>query len=171
MTKSELIEKLSEANGILTRKDSEQIISIVFDAMADDSWRVRKEAVDLFVASAPDDNSIMAIAEQLHNEDNAGLRNSAAEVLIRLETRAAPALMQLVRDADAGVRKFAIDVMGTIGSTLFLPDLLLSLKDPDENVAAAAAELAEEQVERHADHVIATLFCDISSHYSQGQDD
>ena len=35
MTKSELIEKLSEANGILTRKDSEQIISIVFDAMAD----------------------------------------------------------------------------------------------------------------------------------------
>jgi integration host factor beta subunit len=35
MTKSELIEKLSEANGILTRKDSEQIVSIVFDAMAD----------------------------------------------------------------------------------------------------------------------------------------
>ena len=35
MTKSELIEKLSEANGILTRKDSEQIISIVFDAMTD----------------------------------------------------------------------------------------------------------------------------------------
>jgi integration host factor subunit beta len=35
MTKSELIEKLSEANGILTRKDSEQIIGIVFDAMAD----------------------------------------------------------------------------------------------------------------------------------------
>ncbi len=35
MTKSELIEKLSEANGILSRKDSEQIIGIVFDAMAD----------------------------------------------------------------------------------------------------------------------------------------
>jgi integration host factor subunit beta len=35
MTKSELIEKLSEANGVLSRKDSEQIIGIVFDAMAD----------------------------------------------------------------------------------------------------------------------------------------
>ena len=35
MTKSELIERLSEANGILTRKDSEQIIGIVFDAMTD----------------------------------------------------------------------------------------------------------------------------------------
>ena len=35
MTKSELVDKLVEANGILTRKESETIISIVFDAMSD----------------------------------------------------------------------------------------------------------------------------------------
>lgn len=35
MTKSELIDKLVEANSLLTRKESEAIISIVFDSMSD----------------------------------------------------------------------------------------------------------------------------------------
>ncbi|WP_243372916.1 integration host factor subunit beta [Geotalea sp. SG265] len=35
MTKSELIDKLVEANGLLSRKESEAIISIVFDSMSD----------------------------------------------------------------------------------------------------------------------------------------
>ncbi|GAB7027553.1 integration host factor subunit beta [Geotalea toluenoxydans] len=35
MTKSELIDKLVEANSVLSRKESEAIISIVFDSMSD----------------------------------------------------------------------------------------------------------------------------------------
>lgn len=35
MTKSELVDKLVEVNGILSRKESEAIISIVFDSMCD----------------------------------------------------------------------------------------------------------------------------------------
>ena len=35
MTKSELVDKLVETNGILTRKESEAIISIVFDSMSE----------------------------------------------------------------------------------------------------------------------------------------
>jgi integration host factor beta subunit len=35
MTKSELVEKVVEANGILTRKESEMVINIVFDSMVD----------------------------------------------------------------------------------------------------------------------------------------
>lgn len=35
MTKSELVEKIVEANGILTRKESELVVSIVFDSMSE----------------------------------------------------------------------------------------------------------------------------------------
>lgn len=35
MTKSELVDKLVEVNSILTRKESEAIISIVFDSMCE----------------------------------------------------------------------------------------------------------------------------------------
>jgi integration host factor subunit beta len=35
MTKSELVEKIMEANGLLSRKDSEQVVNIIFDAMTE----------------------------------------------------------------------------------------------------------------------------------------
>jgi integration host factor subunit beta len=35
MTKSELVDKIVEANGILTRKESELVVNIVFDSMSE----------------------------------------------------------------------------------------------------------------------------------------
>ena len=35
MTKSELIEKIAETNGFLNRKESEQVVNIIFDSMSD----------------------------------------------------------------------------------------------------------------------------------------
>ena len=35
MTKSELVDRIVEANGVLTRKESEMVVNIVFDAMSD----------------------------------------------------------------------------------------------------------------------------------------
>jgi integration host factor subunit beta len=35
MTKSELVDKIVEANGVLTRKESEMVVNIVFDSMGD----------------------------------------------------------------------------------------------------------------------------------------
>lgn len=113
---------------------------LLFMAMADESWRVRKESVDVFVATEPDEGSIMELLELLRNDENAGLRNSAAEALIKLRTRAASPLVRQLKDSDADVRKFVIDVMGSIGDTLFLPALLEALSDPDVNVSSAAAE-------------------------------
>lgn len=34
MTKSELVEKIMESNGFLNRKDSELVVNIIFDSMA-----------------------------------------------------------------------------------------------------------------------------------------
>jgi HEAT repeat protein len=114
--------------------------NLLFTSMGDESWRVRKEAVEVFVASDPDEAKIASLLELLRCEDNAGLRNSAAEAVTKLGTRASWPLINLVTDSDADVRKFVIDVMGSINNTAFIPTLLKALKDPDLNVAAAAAE-------------------------------
>jgi HEAT repeat protein len=113
---------------------------IIFMAMGDPSWRVRKEAVEVLVRSTPDRSSLEALLQLLRSEDNAGLRNSAAEAVIRLGTSAAEALIVMVTDADADVRKFIIDVMGAIGDRLFVPALVRALNDSEVNVASAAAE-------------------------------
>lgn len=113
---------------------------LLFATMGDESWRVRKEAVDVFVSESPDESAIEELLELFRSQDNAGLRNSAAEAVARIGARAATALIRLLKDDDEDVRKFVIDVMGIIGSPEFVPPLLSSLGDSDVNVAAAAAE-------------------------------
>lgn len=124
----------------LSGMELQQTCSLLFNFMGDGSWRVRKEAVEIFVSSDPDENMIGDLLELLRSEDNAGLRNSAAEAVIRLGERATAPLIRLVHDADADVRKFVIDVMGNISVSAFIPPLLSALHDSDVNVAAAAAE-------------------------------
>ena len=114
--------------------------AILFAAMGDESWRVRKEAVECYVFLNPDLISIERLLNLLCNEDNAGLRNSAAEAVIRLGSASASPLMKMVQDQDADVRKFVIDVMGAIGDPIFVPALLQALDDTEVNVASAAAE-------------------------------
>lgn len=113
---------------------------LLFRAMADESWRVRKEAVEVFVSSDPAKNMVDDLLELLRCEDNAGLRNSAAEAVARLGAKAVTPLIALAHDADADVRKFVLDAMGSINSLDFVQPLLSALTDADVNVAAAAAE-------------------------------
>ena len=114
--------------------------AIIFNAMGDESWRVRKEAVECYVHSKPDLSSVEQLLNLLRNGDNAGLRNSAAEAVIRLGAASESPLIKMAQDQDADVRKFVIDVMGAIGDPVFVPALLQALNDPEVNVASAAAE-------------------------------
>ena len=71
--------------------------SLLFNSMGDESWRVRKEAVEVFVSSDPAEPSITSLLELLRCEDNAGLRNSAAEAVSRLGERASGPLIKIGR--------------------------------------------------------------------------
>lgn len=113
---------------------------LLLQAMGDESWRVRKESVEVFVASSPKELHISALLDLFHSEDNAGQRNSAAEAVTRLGTVALTALIDKLNDPDADVRKFVIDVMGNIHCSECVMPLLSSLDDEDLNVASAAAE-------------------------------
>ncbi|WP_282003130.1 HEAT repeat domain-containing protein [Geotalea uraniireducens] len=112
----------------------------LFAAMGDSSWRVRKEAVNVLVGMSPDEATIDAIVSLLAAPDNAGLRNSAVEALERLGEQATTSLLHTITDRDHDVRKFVIDILGTIGDRTCLPALIAALADPDANVSAAAAE-------------------------------
>lgn len=109
-------------------------------ALGDESWRVRKEAVDLILSVSPGDELARELVQLLTSHGNAGLRNSVVEVLQAVGERALPHLVEHLSHEDAGVRKFIVDIMGGIKSPSILPQLATALGDNDSNVAAAAAE-------------------------------
>ena len=117
-----------------------EVKSSILAALGDASWRVRKEAVDVLLARAVDEETIGALVAMLGANENAGLRNSAGEALERLGSRAVAALSQHIGDVDHDVRKFVVDILGSIGDVAAVPFLITALDDSDPNVCAAAAE-------------------------------
>ena len=120
--------------------DPEKILAPLFQAFGDPSWRVRKEAIDLYLRMPVSRELIGEIIELLHAEENAGLRNAAVELLVRLDRDAVPMLLENIGCPDRDVRKFIVDILGEIGDPQAVPALMEALQDPDNNVLAAAAE-------------------------------
>ncbi|HEY6839177.1 MAG TPA: HEAT repeat domain-containing protein, partial [Geobacteraceae bacterium] len=118
----------------------EQVKDALFSAMGDESWRVRKEAVDTLLAIPFTPDIAEALIQMLRSQDNAGMRNSAVETLERLGGIALPTLSSYIDDDDQDVRKFVIDIMGVVCDPDTVPLLIKALSDPDPNVCAAAAE-------------------------------
>ncbi|MRR33385.1 HEAT repeat domain-containing protein [bacterium] len=113
---------------------------LLMRAMGDESWRVRKEAVEIFLASPVAGQYAEQLFELLRSPDNAGLRNSSVEALVRLGKASIPVLSAHADDKDCDVRKFVVDILGGIGDVSSLPLLIAALDDADPNVRAAAAE-------------------------------
>ncbi len=118
----------------------EKSSELLFLAMGDASWRVRKEAVEVFLTAVDTEHFIGRLFNLLRSQDNAGLRNSAAEALIRLGKRSLAELEAHAQDSDSDVRKFVVDILGAIGDHSAVKLLVHSLDDSDPNVAMAAAE-------------------------------
>jgi HEAT repeat protein len=108
--------------------------------LGDESWRVRKEATELFLALPHAPCLVGEVIELLHSEDNAGLRNAAVEILMRIGSPALPFLVEELSCNDHDVRKFALDILGAIGDPSCFAAMQKALHDDDANVRAAAAE-------------------------------
>lgn len=113
---------------------------LLWSALGDTSWRVRKEAVEVLVAARPGPDDVNALIDLLRSEDNAGLRNATSELLVRLGKRTVPILMTHLHDQDHDLRKLVVDTLAAIGDRSAVPGLVTALDDSDVNVAAAAAE-------------------------------
>lgn len=124
----------------LARSGFESELGLVCQSLGDESWRVRKEAVNLFLASPRAAELAGEVIELLHSQDNAGLRNAAVDILVQLGGQVLPLLQEEMACADHDVRKFVLDIMGDIGEPGCIQAMLPALSDPDKNVRAAAAE-------------------------------
>jgi len=128
------------AVSMLSGRPLSEIRGEVVRAMADPNWRVRKEAVEVFLAADVTVQDMEELVGLLADEINAGLRNAASEVLERLGTRAIPVLLNHLPESDPDTRKFIVDILGAIGDPSTIPLLLDLMRDRDPNVASASVE-------------------------------
>jgi HEAT repeat protein len=119
---------------------AEEVLDLVFQGFGDASWRVRKEAADLFLRLPVSRELVGEIIELLHAEENAGLRNAAVDILVRMGSDAMPMLLDQANCPDHDVRKFIVDILGEIADQRAIPRLMAALADEDGNVRASAAE-------------------------------
>jgi len=141
-----------------------EAVPLLFRAMADKDWRVRKAAVEALVA-IEGEHVIAGLIESLKTEDNAGARNSAIEGLVQIGVPALEALLPVLTIPDPDVRKFVADILGDIRDPRSVPALITRLvEDDDENIRVAAAEALGKIRDRRA--VDALLGC--LNRYDQG---
>lgn len=125
----------------LRRPPFPEVMELLFRAMGDESWRVRKEAVSVVLQAQPlPAEALEALINLLRASENAGLRNSAVESLERIGAPAVEQLCAHLEDPDHDLRKFIIDILGNIRSASCVPLLVRALDDDDMNVRVAAAE-------------------------------
>ncbi len=137
-TKNKEIE--SRRQNILAMKNRPDGLNYVLDSFKDESWRIRKTALNVLLEDFSPDSYIKNLIGLLYIEDNAGARNTAIEALIRLGKEAVPQLIDAFESGNHDVRKFIIDVLGFIGGQEVLPLLLRAIKDEDINVRASSVE-------------------------------
>lgn len=112
----------------------------LLEALKDADWRIRKAATDLLRSQFLPEDYIAGLLSLLAEENNAGARNSAIDLLITLGRPAIPYLLRAFETESRDVRKFVIDIIGEIPDKSSLPLLLSALRDDDDNVRASAVE-------------------------------
>ncbi|NOY40190.1 MAG: HEAT repeat domain-containing protein [Nitrospirae bacterium] len=137
-TKNKEIE--SRRQKILAMKNRPDALNYILDSFKNESWRIRKTALNVLLEGFNPDSYIKDLIGFLYIEDNAGARNTAIEALIMLGKKAVPHLIEAFESENHDVRKFIIDVLGFIGGQEVLPLLLRAIKDEDVNVRASAVE-------------------------------
>ena len=90
-----------------------EAIAPLLGAVSDDSWGVRQAAIEA-LAAFPQESLLPALESALRDDEDAGLRNAAMEIYVRLGGSAAPPLLALLRDTDEEVRLFAAVMLGTL---------------------------------------------------------
>ncbi|MHB8420444.1 MAG: HEAT repeat domain-containing protein [Myxococcales bacterium] len=109
-------------------------------ALADESWRVRKAAVERLVTEIPSGAAVPGLIQALSDEESASRRSAALEALVKLGEAALPALCEAAAGESAELRKFALDALGSIGSAAAVAPARAAVEDPDPNVRLSAIE-------------------------------
>jgi len=134
------VEKRRLSIEALRGRPSEEGLNILIEAMKDESWRIRKTALEILFEDYYPEQYLSQLIGLLYLGDNAGARNTAIEALTRLGRRATPYLIEAFETKDRDVRKFIIDILGSLDDQRAIPLMLRALSDEDENVKVTAVE-------------------------------
>ena len=115
-----------------------EAIAPLLVAVGDESWAVRQAAVEA-LAGFPPGALLPALEASLRDGDDAGSRNAAMEIYVRLGSSATAPLLAFLSDSDEEVRLFAAVMLGSLKAPAAVPALVQALSDPDVNVRHAAA--------------------------------
>ena len=124
----------------IAKVHGQDVSDLLLRALADDDWRVRKEAT--LVAGTLDrrDEVVAGLIAALEETINIGLRNAAVEALIRIGADAVGATIDALGRLDAEGRKLGVEVLGGVSDARAVAALARALADEDANVRVAAAE-------------------------------
>lgn len=124
----------------LRGRPSEKAFETLIEAIKDDNWRIRKISLEILLEDYPADELAEGFIRLLYLGDNAGARNTAIEGLTRLGRKVTPYLIKAFETPDRDVRKFIIDILGSLDDPRAIPLMLKALSDEDENVKVTAVE-------------------------------
>jgi HEAT repeat protein len=147
---------VEELGHLISSDRSAEAKNLVIKALGDDSWRVRKTAVEVILANldsfSKEKSLVINLIEALRADDNAGLRNSSIELLTTIGDDAIEILVKTLDDKDPDIRKFVTDIIGEIYESRSGQDtcstatrkvveaLSRALRDSDDNVRGSASE-------------------------------
>ncbi len=137
LTDSDPNARRSAAEGLTGERDSAANAALVL-ALEDESKGVQDAAMHALIEIG-DKDVARTVAGLIVNDDIA-MRNLAAKVLITIGVQAIQYLIPYLSDKNKDTRKFAVDILGRIGTEESLPQLLPLLKDSDPNVRHATIE-------------------------------
>ncbi|MDB4909036.1 MAG: fold-4 domain protein [Gemmatimonadetes bacterium] len=131
--------------------------SLLADALADASWRVRRVAAESVGRTSGSEAVEMLIEAIEERHRDPALLNSALTALTHTISDPVPALCELLEIADVDVRTYSALALGMIASPAAVPALLRRLDDPDQNVRYHAIEALGRIGDRSAADAIASI--------------
>ena len=131
------VESRRKAALSLSEKPAEDVIPFLARLLGDNNWRVRKAAVESAIA-LPCDKSVPVLVSALFDPENAGLRNSAVEALMKIGSPVLPYLYETVIEDDPDVKLAIINLFGDIPSKASTPHLIYFLSHTNKNFVSAA---------------------------------
>src|SRR5919112_5521163 len=109
-------------------------------ALTDESWRVRRVAVEGLSRRAAPDAIAALLASVRENHHHLGLLNSALQVLAMSDVDTLSPLVEFLGDDDADLRMQAALALGEQRDVRAVPALLGALEDADPNIRYHAIE-------------------------------
>lgn len=138
MSQSENVnDREQSARFLLNFVSNEKAERILLNLLKDENWRVRKSAAET-IQFLKTPTLLKEVIKTLYNDDNAGARNSAMDILLNLGEFSLPHLRKEYNTEHPDVKLFIANLSGDLKDSESLPFLYKCLSDNNENVIASA---------------------------------